>query len=174
MVRYADDFVILARYIGDPILKAVEETIAGLGLKINQEKTHIVELWKGETLNFLGYAMNTAGKSGKVALRPSAKAQKKLKERLREVISRQRLYKGIDGIVKELNPLLTGWKNYFKLTTVKREFHDLDFHIAGRFYRVATKTSQRPSRIFRHGVYATLKFMGLRSLSGDRPVNAFR
>ena len=174
MVRYADDFVILARYIGDPILKAVEETIAGLGLKINQEKTRVVELWKGETLNFLGYAMNTAGKSGKVALRPSAKAQKKLKERLREVISRQRLYKGIDGIVKELNPLLTGWKNYFKLTTVNREFHDLDFHIAGRFYRVATKTSQRPSRIFRHGVYATLKFMGLRSLSGDRPVNAFR
>ncbi len=53
-----------------------------------------------ETLNFLGYAMNTAGKSGKVALRPSAKAQKKLKEQLQEVISRQRLYKGIDGIVK--------------------------------------------------------------------------
>jgi RNA-directed DNA polymerase len=89
-------------------------------------------------------------------------------------ISRQRLYKGIDGIVKELNPLLTGWKNYFEPTTVKREFHDLDFHIIGRFYRVAKKTSQRPSRIFRHGVYATLKHMGLRSLCGDRPVNAFR
>ena len=81
---------------------------------------------------------------------------------------------GIEGIVKELNPLLTGWKNYFKLSTVKRKFHDLDFHITGRFYRVGKKTSQRPSRIFRHGVHATLKFMGLRSLSGDRPVNAFR
>lgn len=174
MVRYADDFVILARYIGDPILKAVEEAIAGLGLKINEEKTRIVELWKGETLNFLGYAMNKAGKSGKVTLRPSDKAQKKLKERLRVIISRQRLYKGIDGIVKELNPLLIGWRNYFRLTTVKREFHDLDFHITGRFYRVAKKTSQRPSRIFRHGVYATLKFMGLQSLSVDRPANAFR
>jgi hypothetical protein len=46
-----------------------------------------------ETLNFLGYAMNMVGKSGRVALRPSEKAQKKLKERLREIISRQRLYK---------------------------------------------------------------------------------
>ena len=169
MVRYADDFVILARYIGDPILKAVEETIAGLGLKINEEKTRIVRLWNGETLNFLGYAMNMAGKSGRVALRPSEKAQKKLKERLREIISRQRLYKGIDGIVKELAPLLTGWKNYFKLTTVKREFHDLDFHIAGRFYRVAKKSSQRPSRIFRHGVHATLKFMGCEACAETGP-----
>jgi RNA-directed DNA polymerase len=174
MVRYADDFVILARYIGDPILKAVEETISGLGLQINQKKTRIVRLQNGEILNFLGYALNTVGKGRTVAIRPSEKAQKKLKEKLREIISRKRLYHGIEGIVKELNPLLRGWKNYFRLTTVKRELRGLDYHITGRFYRVAKKTSQRPSRIFRHGVYATLKRMGLRSLSEDRPVHAFR
>jgi len=45
------------------------------------------------------------------------KTHKKLKERLREIVSRQGLYKGIDRIEKEHTPLLTGWKDHFQLTT---------------------------------------------------------
>jgi len=45
MVRYADDFVILARYQGDRILDWVEVTVEDwMGLEINREKTKVVRL----------------------------------------------------------------------------------------------------------------------------------
>lgn len=164
IVRYADDFVIMARYIGKPIRDAVQETLSGIGLQLNASKTGIVNLREGETLNFLGYAMRMS--RGRLTFRPSDKSLKKLRDRLREIISRNRMHLGIEQIVKELNLLLIGWKSYFRLTTVRRIFSKVDFYITARFYRLSRKISQRPSRIFRHGVYATLQRMGLQSLSG--------
>jgi len=57
-VRYADDFVVMARYPGDDLQRFVGEKIEGwLGLKINREKTRVVNLrGEGETLDFLGYS----------------------------------------------------------------------------------------------------------------------
>jgi len=172
IVRYADDFVIMARYIGEPIRDAVQKTLSKIGLQLNESKTRIVNLREGETLNFLGYAMRMS--RGGLTFRPSDKALNKLRSRLREIISRNRVHLGIEQIVKDLNVLLNGWKSYFCHTTVRRVFSKIDFYITARFYRLSRKTSQRPSRIFRHGVYATLQRMGLRSLSGGRPVNALR
>ncbi len=47
LVRYADDFVILARYIDGQITGWVESKIEGwLGLEINREKTRVLDLQK--------------------------------------------------------------------------------------------------------------------------------
>ena len=49
LVRYADDFVVLARYQGEQLRQFVEGTIEGwMGLTINREKTRVVSLSKGE------------------------------------------------------------------------------------------------------------------------------
>lgn len=45
LVRYADDFVILARYAGGNLRRFVNEKIEGwLKLKINREKTRVIDL----------------------------------------------------------------------------------------------------------------------------------
>src|SRR5262245_60046317 len=58
MVRYADDFVIMARYQGVQLKQWIEERLEGwLGLVINRDKTRIVRLRsRGQTLDFLGYS----------------------------------------------------------------------------------------------------------------------
>ncbi|MEI6972602.1 MAG: group II intron reverse transcriptase/maturase, partial [bacterium] len=56
LVRYADDFVVLARYVDRRITGWIEGTIEGwMGLEINREKTRVLDMkQEGETLGFLG------------------------------------------------------------------------------------------------------------------------
>ena len=58
MIRYADDFVIMAKYVGNTIKNWVEVKIEKwMGLKINREKTKVVDVKQpGTTLEFLGYS----------------------------------------------------------------------------------------------------------------------
>ncbi len=57
LIRYADDCVILARYMGTSITDWVTATVENwMGLVINRDKTRIVRLKKeGASLDFLGY-----------------------------------------------------------------------------------------------------------------------
>jgi len=57
LVRYADDFVIMARYVGHRIQNFTESLLEGrFALKINRDKTRVVKLNEpGANLNFLGY-----------------------------------------------------------------------------------------------------------------------
>jgi RNA-directed DNA polymerase len=57
LVRYADDFVIMARYVGGRIEQFVEQTLQGrFDLTVNREKTRTVKLNEpGASLDFLGY-----------------------------------------------------------------------------------------------------------------------
>ncbi len=58
LIRYADDFVIMAKYMGTGITDWVEATAEEwMGLTINREKTTIIDLQQsGAVLNFLGYS----------------------------------------------------------------------------------------------------------------------
>ena len=55
LVRFADDFVVLCRGEQDAqaVLKRVEQVLAGLGLRLNREKTRIVDFERG--FRFLGH-----------------------------------------------------------------------------------------------------------------------
>jgi len=57
MVRYADDFVVLARYQGIRLTGWIESKLEGwLGLEINREKTRVVNLKEeAASLDFLGF-----------------------------------------------------------------------------------------------------------------------
>lgn len=168
IVRYADDFVVQARFIGEPIKHEIETIISAMGLSLNVKKTRIIDLANGDTLNFLGYSISISGnRQHRITLKPSVKAINRLRSKLRETISRQRLYQGIKGIIAEVNPILRGWKRYFKLTNVNRVFWNLSFYLTARFYRVGRKTSQRCSKIFKPGVYITLRKMGIFCLATD-------
>jgi RNA-directed DNA polymerase len=57
LVRYADDFVVLARSLDEPIRRFLEEVLEGeMGLTLNREKTRILDMREeGASLEFLGY-----------------------------------------------------------------------------------------------------------------------
>ncbi len=60
LVRYADDFVILARYQGHQIMDWVERTVEDwMGLESNRGKTHIVKLEEtGASLDLSGLSLS--------------------------------------------------------------------------------------------------------------------
>jgi RNA-directed DNA polymerase len=171
LVRYADDLVILARYIGQPLRDKLMECVTRLGLKLNEKKTRIVDGkgW-GEKFSFLGYGFSH--NAGRVWLRPSKKAVRKLQEKIRQIVTREKMKCGLEEVITELNVVLKGWKAYFSHSTRQKEFRKVDFFITTRFYRMGKKLSQRKSKLFKRGVYATLKGKGLYSLSGGLPVKA--
>lgn len=57
IVRYADDFVVMARHLGTRIHDFIDSKIEGwLDLQINREKTKLVDVRKpGAKLDFLGF-----------------------------------------------------------------------------------------------------------------------
>ena len=84
MVRYADDFVVLARYQGSRLTEWIESKLEGwLGLEINREKTRVVRLKEeGASLDFLGFTFryydDLKGQGWRyLNVSPSAKALKK-------------------------------------------------------------------------------------------------
>ena len=57
LVRYADDFVVLARYQARQLAEFIESKLEQwMGLELNREKTRVVDLRQaGTSLDFLGY-----------------------------------------------------------------------------------------------------------------------
>ena len=81
MVRYADDFVVMARYQGPQLVARVESLLEDwMGLKINRDKTRVVKLTEeGVHLDFLGYTFWYApdlffGRGRYLKLEPAAKS----------------------------------------------------------------------------------------------------
>src|SRR5207237_9810088 len=57
LVRYADDFVVLARYQSRQLRGFIESKLeTWMGLEINRDKTRVIDLkQEGVTLDFLGF-----------------------------------------------------------------------------------------------------------------------
>jgi RNA-directed DNA polymerase len=99
LIRYADDFVILARYQGARINEWIDTHLEQwLGLIINREKTSVVKLKRGESLDFLGftfrYDRDLHGRDKDyLNVFPSKKSRKKAREAIREATGLQTCFK---------------------------------------------------------------------------------
>jgi RNA-directed DNA polymerase len=169
LVRYADDFVVMARYQGKELVGFIETKLEDwLGLSINREKTRIVNLKEeGESLDFLGYTFryerDLHGRAQKyLNVQPSKKALKRERERLRQMTSKQMCYKPLPRMVAELNQHLTGWANYFSFGYPRTAYRKINRYVRNRMVCHLRRRSQRPYRPPK-GVtmYAHLKKIGL-------------
>lgn len=169
LVRYADDFVILARYMGPRITKWVEKKLEGdLGLKINRNKTNIVRMGRrGESLDFLGFTLrydrDLKGRDKQyLNVFPSIQAIARLRDKTRnKTLSGYK--KPLKEVIKEINVILRGWANYFRYGYPRKVFRDMNHFVRCRFKRFVLNRSQRRSKPFRQGesMYAGLKRYGL-------------
>jgi RNA-directed DNA polymerase len=154
LVRYADDFVVLARYQGPQLVSWLERTLEDwLGLRINRTKTRIVNLSaKGTHLDFLGYRFRYDRSlydrdSRYLNWGPSVKAVKRERATLSEMTARSKGWQSIPGLIATLNRQLKGWMNYFKLGYPRKAFGQIGHHVRCRMIRHLRRRSQRPYRL---------------------------
>ncbi len=169
LVRYADDLVIMARYIGDSLKAFIQHKIENwLDLQINHEKTQIVNLREPKSsLDFLGYTFrydkDLKGASYRyLNLTPSKKALKREREKIRQMTSSRMCFKPVANMIQEINAHLRGWANYFELGYPRKAFRHINFHVRRRLTIHLRRRSQRPCRPPK-GVsyYQHLKRLGL-------------
>jgi RNA-directed DNA polymerase len=152
LVRYADDFVIMAKFIGDDIQKWVEGVLeTRMGLELNREKTRVVNLRKKESLDFLGftfwYAPDLKGRGSEyLRLEPSKKAIAKEREALRQKTSASRCFVPVPVLIAGLNRHLGGWKNYFNYGHPRKAMRTINTFVRSRLVRHLRRRSQRPYR----------------------------
>lgn len=151
LVRYADDFVVLARHVGTRIETFITDTLEGwLGLKINRQKTRIVKLSsKDQRLEFLGYQIGLAPdlktrQHYYWRLEPSAKALRRELDKLRDMTAVR--YSGIPlpELIGQLNLHLKGWANYYRLGHPRVTFQKVNWYVRRRVSRLLRRRSQRP------------------------------
>ena len=169
LVRYADDFVVMARQIGEELKGYVEEKIEGwLGLKINREKTQVVDLREsGAVLDFLGYSFRLdrdqyGRKTRYWNMHPSRKALAREREKLRKMIGKQQCYQPLPELIGQINRHLRGWSNYFRKGYSRDAMRQINTMVRERLARHLRRRSQRGWRP-RKGttVYVHLERMGL-------------
>ena len=121
--RYADDcnIHVSSRRAGQRVLASVRDFLQRrLKLKVNLEKSAVARPWERK---FLGYSMTSHLQP---RLKVAKESVKRIREKLKESFRRgkgRRLDRFID---EELNPILRGWANYFKLAEVEGRFEELD------------------------------------------------
>ena len=178
LVRYADDFVILCRN-----REAVEEAerrvriiFERLKLTLHPEKTRTVDLTEGKAgFDFLGchLHMRMSGKLWEEKRKrcyflqrwPSKRSMTRARTRVKELTDpRRNGAKDVRVLVRDLNPLLRGWGNYFRTGNAARKFKQLDYYVIRRLnmfrwkrYRRHAKPGQRtlwePKDYEAHGLH---------------------
>ncbi len=154
LVRYADDFVVLApRYVGRELNRFIEDKLENwLGLEINREKTRVVNLKeKGASLDFLGFTFryhdDLKGRGWQyLNVSPSAKALKKEREKLKEMTGPSQCFQPIPKLIQNLNRQLDGWANYFRFGYPREAFREINSYVRDRLVQHLSRRSQRPFR----------------------------
>jgi len=151
LVRYADDFVILARYVGMRINGFVEGIVEDwLGLTINRKKTRVVDMaQEGASLDFLGYTFryedDRYGRHRKyLHAGPSKKALAKERAALRELISPRQCFTPMPRLIQRVNQQLRSWRASFTWGYPRRAFRSINAYVRQRLSRHLARRSQRP------------------------------
>ena len=126
LVRYADDFVVMVhgtRQHAEAVKDEIVPVLASVGLRLSEEKTTIAHIDEG--FEFLGFRIQRQTKRGShkrfvytwIAKRSLTSIRLKVK-----TITRQGTNNPLKDLLRQLNPLLRGWTNYFRHAVAKQTF----------------------------------------------------
>ncbi|MCJ7633887.1 group II intron reverse transcriptase/maturase [Candidatus Bathyarchaeota archaeon] len=152
IVRYADDFVIMAKEITREMIQFVEGIIEGkMGLLINREKTKVVNLKNKESFEFLGYSFRYENdKYGRAKcflnIKPADKSVKRIKQKIKDKCNSYG-NKPLDELIIAMNKLTNGWRQYFSYGYCSSAYRDINWFLQESIRRMLRKKSQRRFRI---------------------------
>ena len=123
LIRYADDFVVTAesKELLEEIKPLITDFLAQRGLSLSEEKTLVTHISEG--FDFLGF--NIRKYNGILLIKPSKKSRKKITGKLHEIIFSNKAITQ-SQLIEKLNPVITGWGNYFKHVVSKEVFAAID------------------------------------------------
>lgn len=177
LVRYADDTVIICKNkkSANHALTLLQYIMGKLDLKLHPVKTKIVCMWDGKKgFDFLGMhhrRMTTETRQGNTFQEtyqyPNRKAMKKMKTAIKSnVNNRSLLVASEEDLIKNLNPKITGWKNYYTTKTSDKWMQALDWYIICTFTRWYNKKHQRRNHMSKVGyVRSTIYEKGLKRMA---------
>ena len=149
--RFADDLVILidSHRRHDWLVRAVErrlrEELAKLRVEINEDKSRMVDLAKGGSFSFLGFEYRRIRSRNGVwrpYYAPKLKKRTALFAKLREVF-RQNVSQPVGKVIDEINPILRGWVNYFRVGHSNRCFSMVKHWVEKKIRRHLMRSRQR-------------------------------
>lgn len=146
VIFYADDFVIIHE-CEEIVQKAkilVEKWLKTIGLELKTSKTRISHTFKslnGETpgFDFLGfsirqYPVKQRQRGFKLMIKPSCNAVKQhkliIKHKLKEMRGKQQ-----EVVIKNLNPIISGWSRYYTSAVSSKIFYSLDSIMFNRLWK---------------------------------------
>jgi group II intron reverse transcriptase/maturase len=135
IVNYADDMVICCRGTVQEAMTAMRAMMQKLKLTINETKTRICHV-PDASFDFLGYTFGRcySAKTGKayIGTRPSRNKIQGLCHRISEMTSRRWTLLEVSDRIAQLNRMLVGWANYFRLGPVSKAYRAVDDHTRHR------------------------------------------
>jgi RNA-directed DNA polymerase len=150
--RFADDIVITVsghhtkRGWAERALQRLQEQFALISVGLNQEKTKLVNLLKGEAFGFLGFDLRRVskreGNGYLILMTPKKKARQAVKAKIRDIIRRGGATPAAI-LVKRINATLAGWVNYFRVGNASRAFSDVHNYVEMKVRTLLTRRKRR-------------------------------
>ena len=131
---YADDFVILHKdkeVIEEAKIRIAKWCMEKMGVELNESKTRISHTSTG--FDFLGfniknYPVTTSKQGFKTLIKPSKDSIKKHLKAIHDVLKRSKAATQ-EAVISKLNPIITGWANYFSHVVSKEIFNKIDYEV---------------------------------------------
>lgn len=150
-VRFADDLVVMvdshARH--EWLFKAVQERLREefdkLQVEVNEDKSRVVDLTRGECFGFLGFdfrRVRSQKGSWMPLVMPQMKKRTALLRKLKGLFKRSRS-QPLRGVIDQINPILRGWVNYFAVGNSSRCFSFIRTWVEKKIRRLLAKARQR-------------------------------
>ena len=143
-VRYADDCIIMVKSekAANRVLSSITNFIEKkLGLKVNAEKSKVTRPTKTKYLSF-SFWKDT---KGRWKPKPHIKAYQKLKRKLKALTKRNWSI-SLDNRIKQINYLVRGWVNYFRIANMKNAIQEIDEHLRTRIRVIIWKQWKKAPR----------------------------
>lgn len=150
--RFSDDIVITVsghhtkRGWAERAMQRLQEELAPLGVRINRDKTRIVDTFNGEAFSFLGFDFRRVPKSGGnghfILLTPQKKARKAVKAKIRDIIRNSGATPAKE-VVSRINAVLAGWVAYFRVGNSSRAFSEVRDYVEMKIRTLLTRRKRR-------------------------------
>jgi RNA-directed DNA polymerase len=187
--RFADDLVILVdwhprqQWLRQAVEQRLREELAKLQVEVNEEKSRMVDLQRGEGFGFLGFEFRRIrSRRGRwmPLLLPKGKKRTALLGKLKEIFRASRS-QPVGGVIDKINPILRGWVKYFAIGHSSRCFSFIRNWVEMKIRRHLARACKRQGfgwkRWSREWLYGTLGLFSeyrvsyLPSISAVAPVD---
>ena len=166
-VRFADDLVVLISshwtqsWLRVAVKRRLWEEFAKLGVEVNEEKTKVVNLERGEGFGFLGFQFRGVVSRNQKWMPLTLPQIGKRTDLLRKLkaIFRSLRSQPVDWVIRKINPILRGWVRYFALGNSSKCFSFVRVWVEKKVRRHLARASKRQGfgwkRWSREWLYAT-------------------